>query len=108
MKETTTNVQEWLDHIMGGFTEEQLQLAFDCVKPEGNWKLRIEQRINASVVSISRFQIQKAIDFYAGGGATFEPHDDGSYTVRAPGYYALIGSSTNEVGTAQYHFEEMV
>lgn len=90
--DTTTDLREWAESIMGGYTEDQLSIAFDAVKDDRNWKNPIKMRVAANVRLITRDQIARAIDFYAGGGATFTDYEDGSYLVEAPGYYEVIGA----------------
>lgn len=89
---TTHSLRQWAESIMGGYTEDELSVAFDAVKNTLNWKLPISTRVSATVTLITRDQIARAIDFYAGGGATFTEYEDGSYLVQAPGYYEVIGA----------------
>lgn len=87
-----TTTEAWLANIMDGYTEQDLSVAFTAVKDQANWKLPINTKVGAAVTLITRGQIKAAIDFYCGGGATFTDHEDGSYTVTAPGYYETIGA----------------
>ena len=80
------------DVLTQGYGVARLELVFDAIKPVGNWKLPIETTVAGSVTLITRDEIRAAIDFYVGGGATFEDLEDGGYVVRAPGYYEQIGS----------------
>jgi hypothetical protein len=79
---------------------------FDMVKNPSNWKFKIDATVQAPS-GAGDFMLwcqvmERAIEFYAGGGATIEVTDVeqalGGYvtkrTVRvtAPGYYVMVGS----------------
>ena len=86
---TTTTTATWVDHMMGGYTEAELKLAFDCVHDLHDWKAPIDVTVGTSVRSVTRDQIATAIAFYTGGHATITDNADGSYRVQADGYRAV-------------------
>jgi alkyl sulfatase BDS1-like metallo-beta-lactamase superfamily hydrolase len=73
-----------------GYTDLELNLAFELVKPAENWKYPIDAVIPAHFQRV----VTAAIDHYAGGGAEVLESDLDPHKVRviAPGYYAEIGA----------------
>lgn len=76
---------------------------FDLVKSPVNWKFPIDCEREAPVgntdFDLWCRMMRRAIEFYAGGGAEITEPDPPNVAnnvrtvrVRAPGYYALIGS----------------
>lgn len=78
---------EWVQAKMNGYTEADLEFAFDCVKDLTNWKLPINVTVGTSVTRLNKELIATAIEFYTGSVAEFTDNEDGSYTVTATGYY---------------------
>lgn len=72
-----------------GYTRGTLDAAFRKVANPENWKFHVDVVIEATESDCA--EIAAAVGFYAGGGATFE-RDGKTVHVRAPGYYARIGS----------------
>lgn len=72
----------------GGYTQDQLKNAFTLVESQENWKYPIDAEIPAN----DRHIVATAIEFFAGGQATFTAAGEGRLRVKAPGYYALIGA----------------
>ena len=70
------------------FSEAEMNAAFSAVQNKENWKYPIEAEIEASEMAVTA----EAIIFYTGGAATFSTLAGGKLLVRAPGYYASVGS----------------
>jgi hypothetical protein len=72
------------------FPRAQLTFAFELVRDPLNWK----EPIDAIIWSDFERAVTCAIDFFAGGGATFEEieGEPGLLRVKAPGYYVQIGA----------------
>lgn len=78
-----------LSGLLGGYTETQLSEAFDMIRPTENWKMPIDAviRDNDNVELV-----QYACMFYTGDYGTVTDNNDGTYRIRAPGYYMTIGA----------------
>jgi len=91
----TDSTQEEIEAFLTkGYGADRLREVFGFIQDDGNWKLPVDVKITPSVKSILQDdqEILAAIDFMAGGGGTIEVLDDGTRHVKAPGYYAQIGS----------------
>lgn len=77
--------------VHDGFTREQLDAAFNLIKPEKGWKFPIDAQISRETDAETLVAINASIDFYVGGQAKFIVHAD-YIRVTAPGYYNLIGA----------------
>lgn len=73
----------WLEKGKGGFTVEQLKVAFDKVCNSEDWKMPVDALIDLEEIEITRY----AIAWYTGSEAVFSPGPDGLTRVTAPGYY---------------------
>lgn len=74
--------------VFMGFTQKQLEAAFDLVKSERGWKYPINAVIQAKQQKV----VDAAISYFAGGGAEFVAARGSMLRVVAPGYYMRIGS----------------
>ena len=68
----------------------------DLVAPKGNWKERVDATIDAptsrDLRELFKTMIERAVDFYLGGGARITDSGSGKIRVTAPGYYTQIGA----------------
>ena len=78
------------DKVRGGYTYQQLDAAWELVRPVGNWKGPIKASVPGSTDVMA---IHAAVEFFTGGEATIVSDEKtGALHVTAPGYYACIGS----------------
>lgn len=89
--ESKGRVDQAIERLLGGYTEDQLQAAFKLVQPVTHWK----DRICAVVPATERAVVSYAIEFYTSTRATFQEIRDettgvptGNLLVTADGYRA--------------------
>lgn len=93
MSDKKVSIDEWLETMGEGFSEEELAVGWAAVRPMGDWKGPICQHIPAELVyRFPKALVQAAVDSYAGGDYTITDDQFGGYTVSAPGYRWTIGS----------------
>lgn len=83
---TSQEIDSFLEQGRGGFTQGQIDEAFDLVKNEEHWKNPIDTVIPAEKREI----VEKAIPWFTGTDAEFTEIDGQPQNLRvtAPGYYA--------------------
>lgn len=81
---TKEEIDAHLKAARGGYTQEQLQTAFDLVKDAAHWKNPIETIIDRDQMDV----VDKAVPWFTGTVASFEETDDRTKVrVTADGYY---------------------
>lgn len=75
-----------------GYTQAQMEDAFEFVKPKNGWKNPIKAVVDSANPKIDINAILASIDYFCGGGG-FSIPVEGSTKVKicAPGYYSIIG-----------------
>lgn len=76
--------------VFGGYTQAQLEAAFNLVRNKENWKYEVDHHFPPGV-EIDTDLISAAVAYFTGSGAIFEVTEQGT-RVTADGYYATIGS----------------
>ena len=74
--------------VFGGYTDDELRVAFALVKNRENWKLPVDAIVP---VDTDLRVVDAAVCYFTGGGIDQQPVRDG-WRVTAAGYYACIGS----------------
>jgi hypothetical protein len=77
--------------VDGKYTREQLDAAFNRVKPDGHWKDRIRATVKPMLSEDEKAVVRAAVIFYTGSVPLFI---DGKGTTKelADGYYLTIGA----------------
>jgi hypothetical protein len=72
-----------------GYGEEVLKVAFEKIRPQGNWKMPIY-----AVIDEKDFEVcDAAACFYTGGGLTWlRKRKGGKVLVSGAGYYQCVGA----------------
>lgn len=78
--------------LMGGYTDKELNDAFNLVANKENWKLPISATLPSITSASKRKLIAFAVTFYTGSVATFGKTASGKLLITAPGYYAAVGA----------------
>ena len=79
--------------VDGKYTREQLEAAFDRVKPEGHWKNPIRRTFDGKLSDEEKAVIRAAIIFYTGSVPKFTEYPKQDLTkVVADGYFLAIGA----------------
>lgn len=78
------------DAVFAGYTQAELDAAFDLVKAKDHWKNPIDATIEAD--EDTRAAIHAAVAFFTGSETTVHPQPDGRVRFTAPGYYLTIGA----------------
>lgn len=82
---TPDRIAEMLDAARRGYTDEQMQEAFDLVKDADHWKNPIDRIVDRKHVDV----LDVAITWYTGMPAFFEDVDDpAKVRVTCDGYFA--------------------
>lgn len=82
---TQSKIDKWLEDGKGGYSQEELQTAFDLVKNTEHWKQDIDAVVDADMQHVLSF----AIPWFTGGAdILFEPAGEGKIHVSAPGYWS--------------------
>jgi hypothetical protein len=77
------------EDAFAGYTQTELEAAFDLVKNPRNWKLPI----NATVPKDTDLRaVSAAVAHFTGGGCEMTEQDDGTVRVTGDGYYVHIGA----------------
>lgn len=84
-----TTIEQWLEDVAQGYTNEELHVAWLAVRPAGSWKGPIDQHIPASL-ALAEDLVRTAILFYTGSAASFVHDGEGGYQVAADGYRATM------------------
>lgn len=75
--------------LRGGYTQEQLQEAFDLVKPKPHWKAAIAAKVP---LDTDMKLLDFAIGYFTGGNISFQQECANHIYVEAPGYWECIGA----------------
>lgn len=79
----------WLEAGRGGYTQGQLEEAFDLVKPATHWKDPISVVVPRDKQNI----LQYAIPWFCGGFPVFTTVDANHVRVEHPGYWVAMGEA---------------
>lgn len=88
---TTATAAPWtsVNGTARKFTQEEMHAAFSAVQDKANWKRPIpEQAIPSDALLVT----VAAIAHFAGSPTHIRPNPDGTWQIKAPGYYACIGA----------------
>lgn len=80
--------QEMADKLLGGYTQEELQKAFNKITNKTNWKFALKGRIKKSELAITNH----AAIFFAGSPLQVLRDLGDEIIVIGDGYYNRIGS----------------
>lgn len=78
--------------LLGGYTQLELEAAFNLVCNKENWKLPIKAELPSILSAEKRKLIAFAIGFYTGSETSFGKTAGGKLLVSAPGYYVAVGA----------------
>lgn len=80
--------------LLNGFTDRELDAAFDLVKDRTNWKMPINKIVYLDKTTISLECILESIIFYTGGEGDvyYSPTNPKKVRIQSPGYYNCIGA----------------
>lgn len=81
----TAEMEAFVKRLQGGYTQEELQAAFDKVKNPEHWKARINALLEPGE---DMDVIDYAIRYFTGTECWWNTRKDGKIRVRAPGYWA--------------------
>lgn len=84
---TEDKIAAWLEAGRGGYSQEELEAAFNKVKNTEHWKNPVDAVIDAADMRVVSF----AIPWFTSTQAIFETLGDGKLRVTADGYWSVEG-----------------